>query len=230
MSISTKFKKYKKLLSANCIVYQPGRVGSTAVTKAMSSVLGNENVVHLHSAGFDRVYCMKRPTFYRTINAILARCLGLLLLTKKVITGKSTIVLVPLRDAESRNHSVFLSYFELLVAEARKMPWYRSYFQSDSTIFLNKVFDETVEKNGINLWLKHDLQPFLGGHLRLSITPSIEYKKIDRFWAKCYIFNITESNSILDKEFNVKKPMDQKENTGKRKWCYDFVAMMDNYK
>lgn len=223
MSILSKFKKYTSILSSKCIVYQPGRVGSTGVTNTAKDVFGKNSVMHLHSAGFDRVYCIKRPNYYRYINFSLAKFFSWLLIIKKIIKREKTLILVPLRDPMARNRSVFIEYFEILVAKAREEAWYRSMYKGNKSEFVQKVYDELLEHNGFKLWVDFELRAFAGDQVRGIEVPPNNLILIENFACRVCIFDVKNSKEVLLSQLGVESAESKKENTGNTKWCYDFL-------
>lgn len=227
MSISSKFKKYVSIVGSSCIVYQPGRVGSTGVTNTAKSVFGADKVIHLHSAGFDRVYCIKRPIIYSYINYFLAKILKVLLSMKRFFTGSKTLILVPMRDVNARNRSVFIEYFELLVAQAREEVWYRELYKGSQAVFIKKVFDELLEKDGFELWVANELKAFIGSRSEEIAIPPIENIIIETYSSRICIFDVKNGADVLLQELGVKSLESRTENTGSSKWCFDFISNID---
>lgn len=228
MSILTKLDKYISIYKSKCIVYQPGRVGSTGVTNSAKSIFGEDRVIHLHSAGLDRVYCMKSRPLYYKVNYILGFLLRLALNVKRLFKGQKTLILVPMRDEEKRNKSVFIEYFELLVAQARQEKWYRELYKGDTNVFIKRVYDELLEKDGFRLWVDIELKGLIGDVVR-EIPPSAPIV-IETYSSRVCLFDVKDSSTVIKDELGIDWKEEVTTNTGRSKWCYDFIDSFDDIK
>lgn len=215
MGIKTKLLKIGLVFRSEILVFQPGRVGSTAIYQAIRSELSTIAITHFHSFYIDSIYCYKRTIIHDYISTFVSRLFILILCVVILLRGRKVTVVIPFRDVHKRNQSVFIEYFEEISFLAKSKSWYRSFYKRSTKDFVLKCYSELLRTDGQEVWFNNEAKWFLERKHRNRFLSEGSFE--NRFFKVVFVdIDRNSSFRIENIEF---KLASKSLNTGATKWC-----------